>query len=174
MEFIKGTITHKVANNPDVYKGFLPLTTADMVLMPDGKTTIETQISNIANEINASNLINYPNLWPENVEIDFGNGLFGTCRRGTITVADGAVFSYRLVLGSVRHMASGGWINNNTFAANGSNPIGYPIQSAIGYIGSSSIDMGAPDGTNLNFMSVRFGVPRVNTPYFVWALYTKI
>lgn len=110
-------------------------------------------------------LISRPDLWPVNVEIDFGDGLYGKRCSGTITRAANAenfvLITYHNC-GTV--FASGGMyatIDNNYYIH-----IGQPFVN--GEIGTIYRDQ----AKDLYFMS-RIPFNRTNAPYDVWALYTK-
>lgn len=113
--------------------------------------------------------INFPNTWPANKEIFFGNGVYGQRFTGTITVAkntpDNTVIMTGLQNGSIINWG-GNWID-----ADG-NQMG-----AGGYKGDTVQSLVQLNKTNLNgqlFFSTNDNTgARTNAPYDIWVTYTK-
>ena len=115
--------------------------------------------------------INFPNTWPENKEIYFGNGLYGQRFTGKITVASETWITTQLVpAGSpALHIVSNGgkWVYSN----DGSEiPLNSNWNYQINF--NNGIDNMTPKGGAMNFGSVS-STARTNAPYDIWITYTK-
>ena len=114
--------------------------------------------------------INFPNTWPENTEIYFGNGLYGQRFTGTITAAADtrAIVTLDASIINAKLVSQGGYW---TDADDGNYPIGsYDAGTNSFYKMACITGGGSNDGIFLNQYS---NAARSNSSYDVWVTYTK-
>lgn len=111
--------------------------------------------------------INFPNTWPENTEIYFGNGLYGKRATGTITAAAATAVSTSLsTFGTAKLVSFGGQLEySNT---GDSIQLGYQ-QGDNNYI--AALYREAVNGEV--FLYNKTSMVRTNAPYDVWFTYCK-
>lgn len=113
--------------------------------------------------------INFPNTWPENTEIYFGNGMYGQRFTGTITAAkntpDNTIIMTGLQNGSIINWG-GNWIDADGNQMGAGSYKGDTVQSLVQL-----------NKTNLNgqlFFSTNDNTgARTNAPYDVWVTYSR-
>jgi len=116
-----------------------------------------------------TDLINYPNLWAVNVELDFGNGVFGRRFKGAITAAANVVSAIVLFTQlQIDIFDSGGYC--------------FVTAATKYFVNAIYIDGNTIYFLNLNYnintgqlgLQSRSVSSRTNAPYDIWILYTKV
>jgi hypothetical protein len=111
-----------------------------------------------------SDLINRPDKWTANTEIDFGGGLYGYRVTGSKTVAADTYDQVNItVSGSPIISSYGGYYKTDA---------GYPL--AFPYVDAPSnvVSIIFTD-TNHIYIGIRSNRARTNQPYDIWVKYTK-
>lgn len=122
--------------------------------------------------------INFPNTWPENKEIYFGNGLYGYRKTGTVTAASDERNMITIATntgGTIGIVNSGGWIK---WGDEGSgNDYKYSINSTLTNLPGWGSMLGAWSTIRTVNSSICLwnttGLVRTNAPYDIWVTYTK-
>lgn len=116
-------------------------------------------------------LLTRPDLWTPGTEYDFGGGLYGYRKTGTITVAANTEYNITPIIPSTstaKIISYGGWVtyNNNTDAQM---QLGYNQAQSAGDSYSAAFYVNS-NGISLTSCTT---VARTNAPYDVWVTYTK-
>ena len=162
-----GTITTRVS-----YSGWCS--------KPEYITIQYTKTTDTASSLEVENslLLNRPDLWTIGTEYNFGGGLYGIRKTGTITAAADERVQTAIITvtggNNPNIINSGGWIK---WGDEGNNDYKYPINSTMtGLTGWGSIE-GAwsvmRTGNTQIALQNTSGLARSNQAYDVWVLYTK-
>lgn len=116
--------------------------------------------------------INFPNTWPQNTEIYFGNGLYGQRFTGKITAAGSTWTSTTLLSAGTPAIHIVNWGGSYCYDTNSNAeiPVGTTWSNADNY--NNGIDNMTINGNALVFGSISGGT-RNNAPYNIWITYTK-
>jgi len=116
--------------------------------------------------------LNRPDLWPENKEIFFGNGLYGQRFTGKITAAGSTWIGTTLLSAETPAIHIVNWGGSYCYDTNSGAeiPVGSTWSNADNY--NNGIDNMTINGNALVFGSVSGGT-RNNAPYNIWITYTK-
>ena len=125
---------------------------------------------------NLSGLINYPNQWPANTEIDLGNGLYGKRITGTITAAADERAAVNIQTGVSNVIGYGGTWGTRDGDGGAMSPVGATLTQSSGTASQDFIsDIRLVATGYMGFYSTS-SQPRsggANTRYDVWVKYTK-
>jgi hypothetical protein len=107
--------------------------------------------------------INRPDLWTAGVEYDFGNGLYGYRKQGTITsvAGEGELTSIISNAGATKLISSGGSIDRGDAISIAVNGTLFTFVSSVYY-----------QTGNINMYSVD-AEARADAPYDIWVIYKK-
>ena len=115
-------------------------------------------------------LISRPDLWPENTELDFGDGLYGQRFTGKITQAANSKAQIMFIYSIGKLISYGGeWQWGSSTVERATIPDFFINGSGIFTTGGFLFKTGTG---GLRFDSYSSG-DRTNAPYDVWVLYTK-
>lgn len=118
---------------------------------------------------------NKPHLWPENTEINLGDGLYGYRATGTITAA--ANYQHQIILRESTSpyciVSSGGYWNFRDANKNDIYYLGHYILDSAGTKRFSVINC-HKQGSNYQLVMLSISTDtRTNAPYDIWVTYTK-
>lgn len=112
--------------------------------------------------------INFPNTWPENTEIYFGNGLYGQRRTGMVNATTELQEIKLNTVTTINKLWScGGTINRSAIVADASDVIVGSDTSALNFYSYLSLEH------NKLCLYIKENSSKINLPYDVWVTYTK-